>query len=299
MDDLLQKAAEDFAANWCHDYLCNCEVVINSAGRVVSHSKSSGESIVRIATDVWVFRNAENSYTVAHYTETHEIEENELLNDPGPVYFPASLPSDLIDERYEEFDLMSTDSKVFSEVPFKALDEAARLLAEAFEDDGFEDFFQERCEWKYKLPPLHPTIRRKLKKKCHEHSKKIKAEAEELEKISLTFDLEVDLEKVVVVRSGEPVVWIDSPPRNLAIFHIKIGRGAGEMRRAIRFRNWLQEQRESGFMVTTAQGIWQGFPTKGLDVIFGVSKDEVQRQRIAADMDCALYIRGSDIPERV
>ena len=194
---------------------------------------------------------------------------------------------------------MSTDSKVFSEVPAKALDEAARMLAEALKGDGFKDFFQERCEWKYKLPPLHPTIRRELKKKCHEHSKKIKSEAEELEKTSVTFDLEVDHEQIVVVRSGEPVVWIDSPPQTLAIFHIKIGRGAREMRRAIQFRSWLQEQRESGLKVTTAHGIWQGEPTKGLDVIFGVSKDEVQRQRIAADMNCALYIRGSDLPERV
>lgn len=299
MEDPLQKAAEDFAANWGHDYLCNREEVINSAGKVVSQSEYSEGSIVTIETDVWVFRNTENCYTVAHYTETHEIEENELLNDTGPDYFPASPTSDLIDESYEEFDLMSTDSKEFSEVPKKVLMEAARLLVEALEDDGFEDFFQEQCEWKYKLPPLHPTIRRELKRKCDEHSKKIKAEAEELEKKSVKFDLEVNQEPKVVVRSGEPVAWIDYPPQNLAIFHIKIGKGAGEMRRAIQFRNWLQEQSESGFKVTTAQGIWQGVPTKGLDVIFGISKDEVQRRRIAADMDCALYIRGGDIPERV
>jgi hypothetical protein len=232
MEDPLQKAAEDFAANWGHDYLCNCEDVISSAGKVVSQSESSAGSIVRIETDVWAFRNTENFYTISHYTETHEIEENELLNDTGPDYFPASPTSDLIDESYEEFDLMSTDSKVFSEVPSNVLTEAARLLAETLEDDGFEDFFQEQCEWKYKLPPLHPTIRRELKKKCDEHSKKIKAEAEELEKKSVEFDLEVDQEPIVFVRAGEPVVWIDSPPQNLAIFQIKIGKGAGEMRRA-------------------------------------------------------------------
>jgi hypothetical protein len=299
MKDLLQKAIEDFAANWCHDFHCNCENVIKSAGRVVSQSESSGESIVRIATNVWVFRDDDNRKTVAHYSENHEIEENELLNDTGPDHFAAFVPSDVIDLSYEEFDLMSTDSKALAKVPAQVLNEAARLLADALEDNGFEDFFQGKCEWEYELPPLHPTIRRELKKKCHEHSKKIKAEVQELEKARVTFDLQVDHEQIIVVRFGEPAVWTDSPPQNLAIFKIKLGGGPGEMRRAIQFRKWLQEQREAGLKVTSAQGVWQGLPTKGLDVIFGISKDEVQRQRRAADMDCALYIRAGKVPEMV
>jgi hypothetical protein len=182
MEDLIQKASEDFAANWGHDFYCNCEHRIKSAGRVVSLSESSGESIVRIETDVWVLRDDDNRKTIAHYIETHEIEENELLNDTGPDHSTAFVPSDVIDLSYDEFDLMSTDSKALAKVPAQILNEAARLLADALEDNGFEDFFQGKREWEYELPLLHPTIRRELKKRCREQSKKIKAEVQKLER---------------------------------------------------------------------------------------------------------------------
>jgi hypothetical protein len=299
MGNRLQKAAGDFATNWCYDVNGGLgkEEVIKSDGKVVSRSEGSGKSIIRIATDVWVFREAEDGGIVANYTETHEIEENELLDDTGPDGFPAYIPSDLIEASCGEFDLLSTDFQSLAQVPTEILDAAAKLLAQSLADSGFEDFFSAECEWEYELPSLHPIVSRVIDKKCREHSLKIKEEIEEENKARATFELQIELETPIFVRSEESVDWTDSLPRNFAIFKTKTGSGAREMRLGIQFKEWLEAQREEGIKVVSAAGTWQGNQTRGLVVVFGISEDEARSRKIAGEMACALYVEAGAVPK--
>jgi|GEM_PF-3097191 len=295
--DELKHLADLFARTWCYDWKFGHRLI---DGNAIYVKEVVDPDCFEVRTCTWAL-DLENAQ-LERTEEVHRLTEKDLLSKKQPTGVQDDTPGEFVDiDQWLMPSLFTENGSDLDGVPEDVLTKAVEKYSE--ERDCLWDYFTEDDPFEFVLPAgLHPTVHDVLQRLCQKEARKLRAEAAAHEREIRNFDLTIQMNSPVVVKSGQLVEGASSLiGQGVAVLNgmPKYCGSAGSQREALSFKKWVESQVAGGRLVFPVKGVFAGNATDGslAVAVFDISRHETEEAVRSTAIGFGLFIGDDFMPQ--
>ena len=293
--DNLKSLADRFACYWCYDWGGGGRLLLDGQAYSIEEIECD---LYEVKTSTWAIDLETANLELSK--EIHRLTKGDLQLELIRGGMGDVAPGEYVDVEQCFYPLFSDNSGLLDAVPENVLTEAVEIYCK--EKDCLADYFTEDDPFQFVLPGgLHPAVHDVLQRLCRREAKKLRAEADAHEREIRRFDLTIQMNAPVVVKSGQFVKAVSGlMGQGIAVLNgMPQDRSAGSHVKASSFKKWIESQVAGGRLVFPVKGVFAGNAVDGVlaVAVFNISRNEAEAAVQSTSIGFGVFIDDDFMPK--